>query len=99
MLVILAGIAQNAALVYGAWLVHRQNPRGAPLIRKVALTMLASVVLWAAVCLFALTGSRAAALIPNPADRTNAVLGTIFLALTSLFPSAIVFGLFRNDRA
>lgn len=98
-LVLLVGIAQNAALLYGAWLVHRKDPRGAPLIRKVAMTMLASVVLWAVICLFSLTGSRAAALIPNPADRSQAVVATFLRALTSLLPSAIVFWLFRHDRA
>ncbi len=66
-LVILVGIAQNAALVYGAWLTHRKDPRGAPLIRKVALTMMASVILWAVICLFALTGSRGRG--PDPESR------------------------------
>jgi hypothetical protein len=99
LLVNVVGLAQNAALLYGAWLVSRRDPRGGPLIRTVALTMLVAVGIWTVVVLSAFSGARAATLIPNPANRAEAVGGTIFLALVALVPSGIVFWLFRNDRA
>lgn len=97
-LVNLVGAAQNAALLYGAWLFHRREPRGAPLVRTISLTMLAAVALWLIVCLLAFTGAGAAARIPNPADRSRLVEATIFVGLIALVPSAIVFWLFRDAR-
>lgn len=97
-LVNLVGILQNGALLNGA-LGWRKDPGGGPLIRKVAISMLVTVGLWALVCLFTFMGSRAAALIPDPAARSTVINGTIFLAMVALVPAAIVFWLFRGDRA
>jgi hypothetical protein len=97
-LVNLLGLAQNAGLLYGAWRLKQNDPAGAPLIRKVALSMLVAVGLWAVVCLLTFTGSRAAALMPNPAARSTVVNGTLFLAMVALLPSGIVFWLFRNAK-
>jgi TIR domain-containing protein len=98
LLVNLLGAAQNAGLLYGAWLLHRRDSRGAPLIRKIALTMLAAVGLWLVLCLFVFTGAGAASRIPNPADRSKVVEATIAFGMMALVPSAIVFWLFRGAR-
>jgi hypothetical protein len=98
LLVNLVGLAQNAALLFGAWLLHRGDPRGAPLIRRVALTMIGLVVLWFLVVAFSFTGSTAAGAIPNPADRSSAIGATFFLALVALIPAGVVLWLFRNAR-
>jgi hypothetical protein len=97
-LVNLLGLAQNAALLYGVWRLKQRDPRASPLIRKVAISMLVTVGLWALVCLVTFSGSRAAALIPDPSARSTVVNGTIFLAMVALVPSAIVFWVFRNAK-
>ena len=97
-LVNLVGLAQNAGLLYGAWRLKQNDPAGAPFIRKVALSMLVAVGLWALVCLFTFMGSRAAALMPDPAARSTVINGTLFLAMVALVPSGIVFWLFRNAK-
>jgi len=97
-LVNLLGIAQNAALLFGAWRMKQKDPAAPPLIRKVAISMLVTVGLWALVCLFTFMGSRAAALIPDPTARSTVVNGTIFLAMVALAPSAIVFWVFRHSK-
>lgn len=97
-LVNLLGLAQNAGLLYGVWLLHRRDARGAPLIRKVALSMLAAVGLWLVFSLFVFTGSGAVARIPDPADRSKLVEAIIAFGMIALVPSAIVFWLFRGAR-
>lgn len=98
LLVNLAGTIQNGLLLYGAWLLHRREARGAPLARKVALTMLVSVAVWLVVSLVSFTGASAQAAIPNPADRSKLIGGTIFFGLVALVPSGLVFALFRGAR-
>jgi hypothetical protein len=97
-LVNVAGIVQNALLLFGAWLARRRDPRGAPLIRVVAMTMLAAVGLWLLVSLSAFTGDEARAKIADPAARSGLVQATIAAGLIALVPSALVFALFRNAR-
>lgn len=98
LLVNLAGAIQNGLFLYGAWLLHRREARGAPLVRKVALTMLVSVAIWLVVSLFCFTGAFSRAAIPNPADRSKLIGSTIFFGLVALVPSGLVFALFRGAR-
>ena len=98
LLVNLAGVAQNAALLYCAWLISRRDARGARLARTVALTMLASVSVWLVVSLASFSGASARALIPNPAAHSKLIGGTIFVALLALVPSGLVFAIFRRAR-
>ena len=98
LLVNLAGIAQNAALLYGTWLLSKRDLRGAPWTRKVALTMLGAVALWFLVCLLTFTGAGAAVRVPNSADRSSLIQGTFFFALLALVPSGLIFWLFRGAR-
>lgn len=97
-LINLVGLALNAGLLYGAWLLRRGDSLGAVLIRRIALGMLMAIGIWAIVVLSSFSGASAAAKVPNPADRSNLVSGTVFLAIISLVPSAIVFWLFRGAR-
>jgi hypothetical protein len=83
-LVNVAGLVQNALLLYGAWLVHRRDARGGPLIRKVSLSMVVTVSLWLLVALASLAGSPVG------------VQGAIGASLVALVPSGIVFALFRR---
>lgn len=96
LLVNAAGAVQNALLLYGAWLVRRRDPRGAPLVRTVAITMLAAVGLWLLVSLSAFTGADARARIVDPAARSGLVQATVKAGLIALVPSALVFAFFRN---
>jgi hypothetical protein len=87
----LAGVAQNAALLYGAWLVHRGESRGASLIRKTALSIFATVGLWLLVSFFTFAGSR----VPG----TGTMIGLSFLlSLVAVVPAGIVFWLFRRAK-
>lgn len=95
-LVNLLGLAQNAALLYGAWRLKQSDAAAAVLIRRVALSMLVTVGVWALVVLLHFTGARAAALIPDPAGRSAVINGTLFLAMVALVPSALVFWVFRK---
>ena len=97
-LVNVLGLAQNAGLLYGVWLLSRRDARGAPLIRKVALSMLAAVGLWLVFSLFVFSGAGAVARIPDPADRSKLVAAIIAFGMIALVPSAIVFWLFRGAR-
>jgi hypothetical protein len=96
-LVNLAGVALNAALFYGGWLVRKRDPRGAPLVRKVALAMIASVVVWLIASLSLFSGAQAKAM--GEAARSTVIQGIWTLAIMALVPSGIVFALFRNARA
>lgn len=98
LLVNAAAVVQNGLLLYGAWLARRRDPRGAPLIRRVALTMLAAVGLWLLVSLSAFTGDEARTKVPDPAVRSGVVQATVTAGLIALAPSALVFALFRNAR-
>jgi hypothetical protein len=93
-LVNLAGLAQNGALLYGAGLMRKRDPRGAPIIRKTALSMLATIGLWALVNLMSF-GGAAAARTMNSADLVQTTLATAAIAL---FPAAIVFWVFRKAK-
>jgi hypothetical protein len=97
-LVNVLGLLQNAGLVYGAWLLRRRDSSGAPLIRKIALSMLAAVGIWTIVCVSTFSGASAAAKVPDPVARSAMVSGTITLALMALVPSGIVFWMFRGAR-
>ena len=83
-LVNLAGVVQNALLLYGAWLAHRRDARGGPLIRVVSLSMLVTVSVWLLVALSSLQR------VPG---GPQAAIGA---ALIALVPSGIVFALFRR---
>jgi hypothetical protein len=95
-LVNVAGVAQNALLLLGAWLAYRRDARGAPLIRTVAISMLVAVGLWLLVSLSAFSGDAAQAAIPDAARRGGLIQATILTALLGLVPSGLVFALFRN---
>jgi len=93
-LVNLAGLAQNGALLYGAGLLRKKDPRGAPLIRTTALTMLATIGIWAIVNLMSFSSPAAAAMM-NSADLVQTTLATAAIAL---FPAALVFWVFRHAK-
>jgi hypothetical protein len=90
----LAGVAQNALLLYGARLLRKKDPRGAPLLRKVALSILAAVGLWLLVSLSSFSGDA----IPDAAARGRLIGATIGAGMVGLIPAGIVFALFRNAR-
>ncbi len=92
----LAGLAQNALLLYGAWLLRRKDARGAPLLKKVSVSMLATVGLWLLVSLASFTGESARRAIPDANSRSGLVVATIVAGMIALVPSGLVFGLFRN---
>ncbi len=94
----LAGLALNALLLYGAWLLRRKDPRGAPLIRKSAIWMIAALGVWLLVSLSSFTGSGARAAIPDAAARGSLVGATIVAGLMGLAPAGLVFAIFRNAR-
>ncbi len=93
----LAGIAQNSLFLYGAWLAYRRDARAPALMRKVALSVFATVGLWLVVSLMSFSAGAAA--IPDPANRGALVQGTITAAIVAVAPSAIVFALFRRKGA
>jgi hypothetical protein len=95
LLVNAAGALQNALLLYGAWLVHRRDARGGPLLRKVSLSMLITVGLWLLVALALFSGPAATA---DPAIHSALIGGAITAALFALAPSSLVFALFRRSR-
>ena len=96
LLVNAAGVAQNALLLWSAWLAHRRDPRGGPLLRKVSLSMLVTVGLWLLVALAIFSGRAAAAAVPDAANRSALFAGAITAALIAAVPSALVFFLFRH---
>jgi hypothetical protein len=87
-----------SAIASPQWLLRRRDARGAPLIRTIALSMLAAVGLWLVFCLLVFTGAGAVARIPDPADRSKLVAAIIAFGMIALLPSAIVFWLFRGAR-
>ena len=97
-LVNLAGLGLNALLLYGAGLLRRKDPRGAPLIRKSALWMIAALGLWLLVSLSSFTGSEARAVIPDANARGGLVSATVIVGLMGLAPAGLVFAIFRNAK-
>jgi hypothetical protein len=95
-LVNLAGIALNAVLFYGGWLVRKRDPRAGPLVRKVAIAMMASIVIWLVASLSIFSGAQAKAM--PEAARSYVIRAIWMLAAMGLIPAGIVFALFRNAR-
>ena len=94
----LAGLALNARLLQGAWILRRRDPRGAPMIRIAAIAMIAAIGLWLMVSLMSFTGSGARAAIPDSSARGGLVSATIFAALIGLVPAGLVFAIFRRAK-
>ncbi len=88
-LVNLAGVVQNALLIRGALLAYRRDPRGGPLLRKVSLSMLATIAAWFLVALVSFSGRN----VPS-----GLVGGAFNAALVAAVPSGVVFALFRRSR-
>ena len=95
----LAGIVQNALFLYGAWLAYRRDARAAPLVRKVALSAFATVGLWFLVAMTSFSGGHAVQAIPDPANRSALVSGTIVAAVLAIAPSGILYAIFRRKGA
>lgn len=93
-----AGLLQNGLLLYGAWLVHRRDARGGPLLRRVSLSMLVTIGLWLLIALASFSGPEAAARVPDAANRSALFTGTVTAALVGAVPAALVFALFRRRR-
>jgi len=86
----LAGMIQNALLMYGARLVYRRDPGAGALIRKVSLTMLIAIAAWLFVAFVSFSGRS----VPNGA----ALLGQAFTgAVVAAVPSGLVYALFRRS--
>ncbi len=92
-----AGAVMNALLLLGAWLVLRGNPRGARMIRRTSMAMLANGGVWLLVSLTQFSGEAAQARLVNPAGRSALVQVTITVGLIALAPSGLVFAIFRNS--
>ena len=83
-----------AALLYGAWRLHRGDSGGARLIRRVALGMIANVSVWVVVALSQFSAETRL----DPATRSTLLSATVGMGLVALAPAGLVFALFRRAK-
>jgi hypothetical protein len=91
-------VGANGLLLRGAALAHQQDPRGAPLLRRVSLGIVIFVAAWTVLALlFFVTGAGWNVL--DSAGRSGLVGGTIRTGVFGLIPAAVVYLLFRRTEA
>jgi hypothetical protein len=91
-------VAANGLLLRGAALAYQLDPRGASLLRKVSLAIVALVVAWTVLALLLFVSGAGWSQL-DAAGRSGLVGGTIRTGVFGVLPAAVVFLLFRSPGA